>query len=359
MPNKIDELLHKALELNGSDLHLSAKTPPAVRVHGKLEMLRHDRLTDGDLEELILPILTPRQQDVLREKNSVDMAYTLNEDYRFRVNIYFQRGSLSGVFRQLPNLKLSLEALGLPASIGDFAGLRDGLVLVTGPTGSGKSTTLAAIIDQVNRTDHFHIITIEDPIEFVHENKRSIVSQRELFTDVPSFASALRDSLREDPDVILVGEMRDLETMRTAIMAAETGHLVFSTLHSRDAISTLNRMISVFPTDEQPQVRYQLATTLKGVVSQRLLPTSDGAGRCAAIEIMCSTTAISNLIRTNRLEQVYSLMETGGELGMQTMELSLIRLYKDGKIDMETALRMAKSENLIKSRLERENGRKK
>jgi twitching motility protein PilT len=193
----------------------------------------------------------------------------------------------------------------------------------------------------------------------VHENKRSIVSQRELFTDVPSFSSALRDSLREDPDVILVGEMRDLDTMRTAIMAAETGHLVFSTLHSRDAISTLNRMISVFPTDEQPQVRYQLASTLKGVVSQRLLPTSDGTGRCAAIEIMCSTTAISNMIRTNRLEQVYSLMETGGEMGMQTMELSLIRLYNDGKIDMDTALHMAKSENLIKSRLERENGRRK
>jgi twitching motility protein PilT len=359
MPNKIDELLYKALELNGSDLHLSARTPPAVRVHGRLEMLKYDRLTDGDLEELILPILTPRQQDVLREKNSVDMAYTLNKDYRFRVNIYYQRGSLSGVLRQLPSLKLSLEALGLPSSIGDFAGLRDGLVLVTGPTGSGKSTTLAAIIDQVNQTEHFHIITIEDPIEFVHENKRSIVSQRELFTDVPSFSSALRDSLREDPDVILVGEMRDLDTMRTAIMAAETGHLVFSTLHSRDAISTLNRMISVFPTDEQPQVRYQLASTLKGVVSQRLLPTSDGTGRCAAIEIMCSTTAISNMIRTNRLEQVYSLMETGGEMGMQTMELSLIRLYNDGKIDMDTALHMAKSENLIKSRLERENGRRK
>jgi twitching motility protein PilT len=325
-------------------------------VHGKLEMLRHERLTDEDLEELILPILTPRQQDVLREKNSVDMAYTLDEDYRFRVNIYYQRGSLSGVLRQLPNLKLSLEALGLPASIGEFAGLRDGLVLVTGPTGSGKSTTLAAIIDQVNQTEHFHIITIEDPIEFVHENKRSIVSQRELFTDVPSFSSALRDSLREDPDVILVGEMRDLDTMRTAIMAAETGHLVFSTLHSRDAISTLNRMISVFPTDEQPQVRYQLASTLKGVVSQRLLPTSDGTGRCAAIEIMCSTTAISNMIRTNRLEQIYSLMETGGRQGMQTMEYSLIRLYREDKIEMDTVLAMAKSENIIKSRLDRTDG---
>ncbi len=356
MENSINDLLEKSLELEASDLHLSVKTPPAVRVHGKLEMLRYPRLSDEDLRDLILPILSERQREVLKEKNSVDLAYTLNEDYRFRVNIYYQRGSLSGVFRQLPNLKLSLEALGLPEAVGEFAELKDGLVLVTGPTGSGKSTTLAAVLDQVNRGSNLHIITIEDPIEFVHENKECIVSQRELHTDVPSFASALRDSLREDPDVILVGEMRDLDTMRTAIMAAETGHLVFSTLHSRDAISTLNRMISVFPTEEQPQVRYQLSTVLKGVVSQRLLGNADGNGRCPALEIMRSTTAISNLIRTNRLEQIYSLMETGADLGMQTMELSLLNLYRRGRIDMNTALHMAKSEKVIKSRLERSGG---
>jgi twitching motility protein PilT len=305
---------------------------------------------------LLLPIISERQEEVLKEKLSVDLAYSFDDSVRFRVNIFFQRGSLSAVLRQLPSMKLSLDALGLPTSIYDFVDLKDGLVLVTGPTGSGKTTTLAAIIDKINQKKSSHIITIEDPIEFVHVNKKSLVTQRELYTDVPTFSDALRDSLREDPDVILVGEMRDLDTMRTAIMAAETGHLVFSTLHSRDAVSSLNRMIGVFPIEEQAQIRLQLSAVLRGIVSQRLLKNMRDGGRVPAIEVMKSTSAISNLVRTNKLEQIYSSIETGGREGMQTMEHSLANLYKDSLIDRETAMRMAKNESVIKPRLDRIDG---
>jgi len=352
----LDALLAKTLELNGSDLHLTLNSPPLIRIDGELCKLRTSRLTKSGLDELMLPILSERQQTVLKEQFSVDVAYSLQKDKRFRVNVFYQRGALAAVFRQLPSIKLSLEALGIPPGVHDFAELKDGLVLVTGPTGSGKSTTLAAIIDKINSRKSCHIITIEDPIEFVHDNNRALITQRELFTDVPSFSVALRDAMREDPDVILVGEMRDLDTMRTAIMAAETGHLVFSTLHSRDAESTLARMIGVFPVEEQAQVRQQLSSTLKGVVSQRLLRRAEGGGRVPAVEVMKVTPAISNLIRTTKLEQIYSAIETGGKFGMQTMELSLAKLYKEGLIDRDTAIRMAKNESTITPRLERIDG---
>jgi twitching motility protein PilT len=341
----IHELLSKVVELKGSDLHISVHAPPMVRINGELGAFNLPRLTPDDIQQLVLPLLNERQQ-------RIDMAYAFGRDTRFRINVFYQRGALAAVMRRLPALKLSIEALGLPPSVHDFTRLKDGLVLVTGPTGSGKTTTLAAIIDLINRNQSCHIITIEDPIEFVHENNRALVTQRELHADVPSFASALRDALREDPDVILVGELRDLETMRMAIMAAETGHLVFSTLHSRDAVSSLNRMIGVFPVAEQTQVRQQLAGALKGVVSQRLVRNREGDGRHAAVEIMRVTSGISNLVRTNKLEQIYSLIEMGGREGMQTMEQSLAKLFADGFIELDEALKLAKNEKLMQRRLE-------
>ena len=355
-PGDIHSLMQTTLDLEGSDLHMSVNSPPLVRVDGELEMLKMPRLMHTDIEALIKPILTGKQQEILEEKSSVDLAYTLDDGVRFRINVFYQRGSLSAALRRLPSLKLSIEALGLPPVIHTLATMKDGLVLVTGPTGSGKTTSLAAVIDLINRHQACHIITIEDPIEFVHTNISSLVTQRELHTDVPSFSGALRDSLREDPDVILVGEMRDLDTMRTAVMAAETGHLVFSTLHSRDAVSSLIRMINVFPVDEQAQIRQQLSGVLKAVVSQRLLKKASGKGRCPAVEVMKVNSAIANLVRNGKVEQIYSLIETGGKDGMQTMEYALAMLYKEGKIDRDTALKMAKSESVILPRLEKIDG---
>lgn len=355
-PDHLDDILAVSIGLKGSDIHIAVNSPAMIRVHGEFVKLNMPKLTDEDLHSLLMPHLSLKQKQWLKENSSVDLAYSYRDGIRFRVNIFYQRGYLSAVLRELPSLKLGFEALGLPCSIGDFGRLKDGLVLVTGPTGSGKTTTLAALVDQINKNESCHIITIEDPIEFLHENRQSLVTQRELYSDVPSFSSALRDSLREDPDVILVGEMRDLDTIRTAIMASETGHLVFSTLHSRDAVSTLTRIINVFPVEEQPQIRQQLSGVLKGVVSQQLVRSAEGGRRHAAVEVMSVTPAISNMIRMGKTEQIYSLIETGARNGMQTMESSLIDLYRDGAISRETAVRMAKSEKLIASRLDRVDG---
>ncbi|MCL6447053.1 MAG: type IV pilus twitching motility protein PilT [Armatimonadetes bacterium] len=348
----VDELLKEAKERDASDLHLTANTPPVLRVAGRLTALdRYRPLTPGEIRRLLDQILTPRQREVLEKKFSVDLAVSLSGIGRFRVNAYFQRGSITCVIRRLADDIPSLENLGLPESVYGLPGLANGLVLVTGATGSGKTTTLAAIIDRINEKFRYNIITIEDPIEYVHFNRQSIVNQRELHTDVESFADALRSALRADPDVILVGEMRDLETIRAAIMAAETGHLVFSTLHSRDAVSSISRMIGVFPAEEQGQVRQQLSVSLKAVISQQLLPRADGKGRVLAAEVMMVTPAVSNLIRLGKQEHIHLAIETGIKAGMQTMEQSLEKLVKAGAVDRFTALRGARNPALLKEKL--------
>lgn len=350
-PRTMIALFRETLRRNASDLHLTAHMPPVFRIKGELTPMDGARLSPVEINTLLDDILTPRHRTVLEEKKSVDFAVSANDVGRFRVAVYYQRGSLSVALRLLHAGIPTFESLGLPDSVAGLAELRDGLVLVTGVTGSGKSTTLATIVDYINRTSRRNIITIEDPIEYIHQNHYSVIHQRELFADVPTFSDALRDSLRADPDVILVGEMRDLETMRTAIMAAETGHLVFSTLHSRDCISTINRLVGAFPAGEQSQIRQQLSSTLKAVVSQRLLPNAADTGRVPAVEIMLSTPGIANMIRQGKDDMIYSAVETGVRQGMQTMEQSLIRLIEDGLIGMETGLSAARNKSLLRQRL--------
>lgn len=350
-PWNMKELFRETLKRKASDLHLTVQMPPIFRIKGDLTAMACNPYTAEEIEKLFEEILTPRHREVLREKKSVDFAVSVNEVGRFRIAGYYQRGALSVAVRMLADGIPSFKSLGLPESIAELSNLRDGLILVTGVTGSGKSTTLATIVDDVNARMRRNMITIEDPIEYVHQNNQSVIHQRELHTDVPSFAGALRDALRADPDVILVGEMRDLETMRTAIMAAETGHVVFSTLHSRDCISTINRLVGAFPAGEQTQIRQQLSSVLRAVVSQRLLPNAAGTGRLPAVEIMLSTPGIANLIRQGKDDMIYSAIETGGQLGMQTMEQCLVRLVEEGKIGMDTGLAAAKNQDLFRKRL--------
>jgi twitching motility protein PilT len=348
----IEQLLKEARDLDASDLHLTANTPPVFRVSGRLQCRDcYGPLTPEDIKRLVYQILTPRQAQVLEKRLSVDLAAGFGGIGRFRVNAYFQRGAVSCVIRRLADDIPLMEKLGLPPSVYGLPDLPNGLVLVTGATGSGKTTTLAAIIDRINGKYSHNIITIEDPIEYVHFNRRSIVNQRELHADVDSFADALRTALRSDPDVILVGEMRDLETIRAAIMAAETGHLVFSTLHSRDAVSSITRMIGVFPAEEQSQIRQQLSASLKAVISQQLLPRAGGQGRAMAAEVMMVTPAISNLIRLGKQQHIHMVLETGAQLGMQTMEQSLERQTKAGVIDKFTALKAARNPAVLKEKL--------
>src|SRR6478752_7080792 len=330
MPNaplSIDPLLAAMAERNASDLHLTAASPPVIRVNGKLERLPEtDDLELDDIRTLVYRILSTEQQKVLETKRQLDFSYSLPGVARFRVNTYYQRTSLGAAFRLIPTRIKSLEELALPERLYELGEKPRGLVLVTGPTGSGKSTTLAALIDQINRTRSEHILTIEDPIEFLHQHRRCIVNQREIGPDATSFGEALRAALRQDPDVILVGEMRDLETIGTALTAAETGHLVFATLHTQSAPSTIDRVIDVFPPEQQDQVRVQLASTLQGVVTQNLVPTADGRGRTAALEILIPDDAVRNLIRQSKIEQIYSVMQTSSGRGMLTMEQSLADL---------------------------------
>ncbi len=347
----IFELLRITAKKEASDLHLTPNSPPLLRVHGELLAVEEKKLSSEDTRDIISQILSINQRDMFEKKHSIDLAYSLEGAGRFRVNAYYQKGLVSIAFRNLPDEIYSLTELGLPESLHRLSDLRDGMVLVTGPTGCGKSTTLAALIDMINQKRACHIITIEDPIEYLHTHKKSIVNQRELYTDVDSFSEAMRYALREDPDVILVGEMRDLDTMCTAITAAETGHLVFSTLHTRDAASSIDRMLGVFPPVEQQHIRQQLSESLKAVVSQRLLKRADVKGRVPAAEVMMVTKGISNLIRLGKTEQIYSAIETGGGLGMQTMEQSLVALYRQGKIDKETAFKAAKNVKLIERRI--------
>jgi twitching motility protein PilT len=338
-PLSVDALLEQTVALSASDLHLTAGSLPAVRRHGHIELLNEYPVLNADLiRELVYRITTTEQQKNLELKRQLDFAYGIRGLARFRVNAYFQRESLAAAFRMIPTEIRSLEELGLPSSLHDLTKNPRGLVLVTGPTGSGKSTTLASIIDEINRTRTDHIITIEDPIEFLHEHKRCIVNQREIGEDATGFADALRGALRQDPDVILLGEMRDLETIATALTAAETGHLVFGTLHTRGAAGTIDRIIDVFPAAQQSQVRAQIAGALQAVVTQALLPTADGQGRIAAVEILLPDDGVRNLIRQGKVEQIYSVMQTNTSRGMQTMEQSLCELVLRGTITLDVAL---------------------
>ena len=350
----IDDLLRRAHELEASDLHVTPGSAPVVRIRGRIERLTEfEKLSADVTRELIYRILSTTQQKSLETKRSVDLAYSLPGVARFRVNAFFQRQTIGAAFRMIPSEIKSLEELGLPPMLAELASKPRGLVLVTGPTGSGKSTTLAAMIDLINRTRSEHILTIEDPIEFLHWHRNCVVNQREIGGDATTFADALRAALRQDPDVILVGEMRDLETIATALTAAETGHLVFATLHTQSAPQTIDRVIDVFPAEQQDQVRVQLSGTLQGVVTQALIPTADGRGRVAALEILVPDDAVRNLIRQGKIEQIYSGMQTGTERGMQTMEQALAHLVLRHVITRDEALTRSSHPEMLLGLIER------
>ncbi len=332
------DLLLEVIERNASDLHLTAGAHPTVRVRGRLQPLEdYPVMTTEQTRETIYSILTNDQRQRLETDWQIDFAYAIPGRARFRVNAYYQRGAIGAAFRLIPVSIKTVEELGLPLVLHDLAKRPRGFVLVTGPTGSGKSTSLAAVINEINETRDEHIMTIEDPIEFLHSHKRCIVNQREIGADAQSFAAGLKAALRQDPDVILVGEMRDLETIHTALTAAETGHLVFATLHTQDAPQTIDRIIDVFPPSQQQQVRVQLSVALQGIITQQLLPTADGAGRVAACEVLLATPAIRNLIREGKTHQIYSSLQTGGNIGMQTMDAALATLVRAGKITQKLA----------------------
>ena len=350
----MDVLLERGVELGASDVHITAGSPPAVRVHGHIELLDDfPELEPDTTRQLIYRITTTEQQKKLEIDRQLDFAYGIRGLARFRVNAYYQREALAAAFRLIPTDIKSLEDLGLPASLHEFTTKPRGIVLFTGPTGSGKSTSLAALIDEINRKRTDHIITIEDPIEFLHEHKRCIVNQREVGWDAVGFAEALRGALRQDPDVILLGEMRDLETISTALTAAETGHLVFATLHTQSAPSTIDRIIDVFPAAQQDQVRMQLANSLQGIVTQTLLPRADGQGRVCGLEVLFLDDAIRNLIRQGKIEQIYSYMQTGTRRGMQTMEQSLTELVSKRLVTVNDAITRSSRPEALVSALER------
>jgi twitching motility protein PilT len=338
VPAHIDELLFQLLELKGSDLHLAAGAKPTARVHGQLRSMdQFVRLDPDRVKELVYGALTDKQIASFELERELDAAYTIPTQSRFRMNVFQQRGSIGAVLRVIPFEIPPFDALGLPASVRRLTDLPRGLVLVTGPTGSGKSTTLASLLDIINRTKAVHIISCEDPIEFLHTHQRAIVNQREVGADTATFASALRRVLREDPDVILVGEMRDLETIQMALTAAETGHLVLGTLHTQSASQTVERIVDVFPPDQQGQIRVMLATTLQGVVTQQLLRNKEGNGRVVAAEVLIATPAVRNLIRSEKGYQLATVMQSGADYGMITMDQALAALVNARKITLETA----------------------
>jgi twitching motility protein PilT len=332
------DLLLEVIERNASDLHLAAGARPTVRVRGRLTPLEdYPVMTTEMTREIVYSILSNDQRQRLETDWQLDFAYSIPGRARFRVNAYYQRSAIGAAFRLIPFTIKSLDELGMPTVLHELAKKPRGFVLVTGPTGSGKSTSLAAVVDEINSTREEHIMTIEDPIEFLHGHKKCIVNQREIGSDAQSFAMGLKAALRQDPDVILVGEMRDLETIHTALTAAETGHLVFATLHTQDTPQTIDRIIDVFPASQQQQVRVQLSVALQGIVTQQLLPTADGAGRIAACEVLLATPAIRNLIREGKTHQIYSSLQTGGNIGMQTMDAALATLVRSGKISQKLA----------------------
>jgi twitching motility protein PilT len=336
----LSELLKKMTEMGGSDLHITTNTPPQVRVDGHLRQLtEYPLLTATDTKQLAYSVLTDAQKHRFEEQLEIDFSFGIKNLSRFRANVFNQRGAVGAVFRSIPYEIKTFEALNLPAVIRTLCEKPRGLVLVTGPTGSGKSTTLASMLDKINADRHEHIITIEDPIEYLHGHKNCLVNQREVHADTHGFASALRAALRQDPDVVLIGEMRDLETVESALRIAETGHLTFGTLHTNSAASTINRVIDVFPAHQQSQIRAQLSLVLEGILCQALLPKASGAGRAMAMEIMIPNSAIRNLIREDKVHQIYSAMQTGQEkYGMQTFNQSLANLYFTKQITLQTAL---------------------
>jgi len=339
----LPELLQKVVEVNGSDLHITTKTPPQIRIHGHLERLELPELNPADTKQLTYSVLTDSQKKRFEETLELDFSFGIQGLARFRCNMFHQRGSVGAVYRLIPEKIRPFHELGLPSVLATLAEKPRGLVLVTGPTGSGKSTTLAAMIDKINKERKDHILTIEDPIEFVHQHQGCLVNQREVHGDTQSFTNALRAALREDPDIVLIGEMRDLETVEAALRIAETGHLTFGTLHTNSAAQTINRIIDVFPSHQQSQIRTQLSLVLEGIVCQALCPKI-GGGRIVSLEIMIPTPAIRNLIREDKIHQIYSSMQTGQEkYGMQTANQSLVSLYMTKKITLETA--MEKSSN--------------
>ena len=340
----INSALRALLKLGASDLHVTSGVPPMVRLDGALTPLEgFDRLTPESLQRSLYGILTQAQRERFEEELELDFSYSVIGESRFRVNLYRQRDSLGAAFRVIPYEIKPLEALGIPEVVAGFAQLPRGLVLVTGPTGSGKSTTLASLVDLANRSRSAHIMTVEDPIEFLHRHKRSIVNQREVGADTRSFKNALKHVLRQDPDIILIGEMRDLETIQVALTAAETGHLVFATLHTQSAPQTMDRIIDVFPPEQQGQVRTQLAAAIQGVLCQTLLKRADGPGRAVAVEIMVATPGIRNLVREGKTHQIYTSMQGGASMGMQTMDSHLAELVKTGRVAYEAAVEMAQS----------------
>lgn len=344
----ITELLKFGVQSGASDLHLSAGLPPMMRVHGDVKQLNFPPLEHKDVHAMVYDIMNAHQRKFYESELECDFSYEIPNVSRFRVNAFNQSRGAAAVFRTIPTEILTLEQLQCPSIFAEIADKPRGIVLVTGPTGSGKSTTLAAMIDYINKSRQYHILTIEDPIEFVHKSNKSLINQREVGLQTKSFANALRSALREDPDVILVGEMRDLETIRLAMTAAETGHLVFGTLHTSSAAKTIDRIVDVFPAEEKDMVRAMLSESLQAVISQTLLKLKDGSGRIAAHEIMIGTPAIRNLIRENKVAQMYSAIQTGQQYGMQTLDQCLVGLMRKGLISKEAAMEKAVNKDFIR-----------
>jgi twitching motility protein PilT len=353
-PLSLSDLLKKLIEMGGSDLHLTTNTPPQVRVDGHLRPVEGVRtLGSADTKSLAYSVLTDAQKHRFEEALELDFSFGVRGLSRFRANLFNQRGAVGAVFRAIPYEIKSFDDLGLPPVVSNLCEKPRGLILVTGPTGSGKSTTLAAMLDKVNRERHEHIVTIEDPIEFLHAHKSCIVNQREVGADTHGFAEALRTALRQDPDVVLVGEMRDLETIESALRIAETGHLTFATLHTNSAASTINRIIDVFPSAQQAQIRAQLSLVLEGILCQSLIPRADGRGRAMALEILVPNPAIRNLIREDKVHQIYSMMQTGqGKHGMQTFNQALATLYHKRLIAIETAMQRSSNADELRELIE-------
>jgi twitching motility protein PilT len=347
-------LLKTVVDMDGSDLHITTNTPPQVRVDGHLQRLQGPDMQPADTKQLVYSVLTDAQKKRFEETMELDFSFGIRGLARFRCNVFNQRGAVGAVYRLIPEKVRTFGELGLPAVVATLSDRPRGLVLVTGPTGSGKSTTLAAMLDKVNSERHDHIITIEDPIEYIHQHKNCLVNQREVHSDTASFSNALRAAMREDPDIVLIGEMRDLETVEAALKIAETGHLTFATLHTNSAAQTINRIIDIFPAGQQSQIRTQLSLVLEAIVCQALLPRADGKGRVCSLEIMVPTPGIRALIRDDKVHQIYGAMQTGQEkLGMQTANQSLATLYMKRTITLETALNASSLKDELKEMIDR------